>query len=270
MLSGKQVLKPNSIVLTFDDGYSNNLTHALPILQKYRADFIIYIATRYVRERVAFWVDDIDYALSCLVGQSSVEVSLGGETYTFHLPDRRTYKSSYAKFRKHLKAMSFKDDYEMLATVESVAQQLGKLSGKSLHDILEQDPWTRPMTTEDLRQASVATHIGAHTENHIRVTKVNADALQQELLEPKAELETLTQQPCHHFCYPSGDFDDNTAQRVSDAGYHSAVTSVAGTNVVGISPFHLKRFSFPQISKPSDADFWLAKELLRERFARTQ
>src|SRR4051812_40637037 len=36
MLVGKLPLQPYSIVLTFDDGYRNNFTHALPILRRHR------------------------------------------------------------------------------------------------------------------------------------------------------------------------------------------------------------------------------------------
>jgi peptidoglycan/xylan/chitin deacetylase (PgdA/CDA1 family) len=43
ILSGKVELKPNSFLLSFDDGYRNNLTFAYPILQEYGFKAVFFI-----------------------------------------------------------------------------------------------------------------------------------------------------------------------------------------------------------------------------------
>ena len=63
MLAGRKPLVPYSLVLTFDDGYRNNITHALPLLRRNQVPATIYLATGHVEERRPFSFDRLDYAL---------------------------------------------------------------------------------------------------------------------------------------------------------------------------------------------------------------
>ena len=42
---------PPFAVLTFDDGYRDNLAHALPVLEKHRAPFTVYVTTGFAERR---------------------------------------------------------------------------------------------------------------------------------------------------------------------------------------------------------------------------
>jgi peptidoglycan/xylan/chitin deacetylase (PgdA/CDA1 family) len=79
-LSGQLKLKPKSVCITFDDGYKDNLTQALPILEKYKIPAIIYIATDYIdrglgaKELPTCTWDDIKYL------HSHSLITIGGHT----------------------------------------------------------------------------------------------------------------------------------------------------------------------------------------------
>lgn len=64
-LSGRQ-LPPRSVVVTFDDGYADNCTHALPILKKYGVPATIFVVHDYIgTTRTYPWDDGTeDHALS--------------------------------------------------------------------------------------------------------------------------------------------------------------------------------------------------------------
>lgn len=49
---GRWELAPRAICMTFDDGYLDNLTTALPILEQYGIPAIFYIATDFIERRV--------------------------------------------------------------------------------------------------------------------------------------------------------------------------------------------------------------------------
>ncbi len=56
----------NKYVVTFDDGFFNNLKYAFPILKKYNIPHIIYLTTNYVDKNLISWIDRIDIAIdSC-------------------------------------------------------------------------------------------------------------------------------------------------------------------------------------------------------------
>ncbi len=53
-----QPVPRNTVVVTFDDGYQNNLTYALPILQEFAVPATIFLATGYIGSPSPFPFDD--------------------------------------------------------------------------------------------------------------------------------------------------------------------------------------------------------------------
>ena len=49
------------IAITFDDGYSDNLDYAYPILEKFKAPATIYIITKFINNKVMPWWIKLDY-----------------------------------------------------------------------------------------------------------------------------------------------------------------------------------------------------------------
>ncbi len=70
--------------------------------------------------------------------------------------------------------------------------------------------------------------IGAHTMNHVDLTKVHGSDLWSEVKGSKDALETLVGHPVLDFCYPSGRYDAEVVQAVQAAGYQSATTTQGG------------------------------------------
>ncbi len=79
-LSGRITLAPKTVCITFDDGYKDNLTEALSVLEKYGAPAIIYIASSYIdrgfgaKDLPACSWDDIKYL------NSHPLITIGGHT----------------------------------------------------------------------------------------------------------------------------------------------------------------------------------------------
>lgn len=51
-LSDDKFLSNNSLCITFDDGYKNNLSVALPLLSKYRFPFTVFIVTDFIKKSI--------------------------------------------------------------------------------------------------------------------------------------------------------------------------------------------------------------------------
>ena len=58
-LAQQEPIERGTVVITFDDGYLNNLTVAAPILAKYTLPATIYLATNYVSDGKNQWVDTL-------------------------------------------------------------------------------------------------------------------------------------------------------------------------------------------------------------------
>ena len=79
--------------------------------------------------------------------------------------------------------------------------------------------------------------VGSHTLSHANLAEIAPDDQVKEIVQSKAQLEALVQQPggIKHFCYPYGGLNESAVATVRAAGYVSATTTVRGRVVVGVS-----------------------------------
>jgi len=80
-----------------------------------------------------------------------------------------------------------------------------------------------PMTWDELRLlADAGWEIGSHTCSHPRLTRLDDDALADELERSKAQCERGAQTTCSSLAYPYGDLDDRVVAAAVRAGYQAA------------------------------------------------
>lgn len=244
VLTGKVPVEPYSLVLTFDDGYRNNITHALPVLQRYNAPATIFIATGHVDHRKPFWWDRLDYAIqhASVDGRS---IQTGYETVQLSGNNRADLRATYKHLRDVAKEVEH-DDAVMVEKMESLAGSLEAESGQALSDVFEWDPWSCVLRWEDVeRHANHSISFGSHTVSHVRLGLVDEKTALSQLADSKSTIEQHVRGPCRHFAYPNGSFNRRTPELVRKCGYSSAVTTIEGTNQVGDDPLLLRRFNLP-------------------------
>jgi O-antigen/teichoic acid export membrane protein/peptidoglycan/xylan/chitin deacetylase (PgdA/CDA1 family) len=249
MISGREPVRPNSVVLTFDDGYRNNITEALPILRKYKAPATLFPATGHVDRRKPYWFDRLDYVLqrSSLNGRS---VRVGGRLLQIDADDRCALQASYRELRVAAKAMP-RHDYEMLREVEDLADALESETDQKLCQIFENDRTSAVLTWDEIGRASRHEYIdfGSHTVDHVRLAMVDEEIARTQLMNSKQMLERNTQRTCDVICYPDGSFDRDTLRIARECGYTAGVTMIEGTNKVGDDLLKLRRIPFPNSSR---------------------
>ena len=63
-LKNKKPFKKKSVAISFDDGFKNNFTVALPILKKLNIPAIFYICPQSITKQEMFWVDKIEASIA--------------------------------------------------------------------------------------------------------------------------------------------------------------------------------------------------------------
>lgn len=245
MLKGEIPLKPNSCVVTFDDGHLNNVVYALPILRKYRIPVVFYPSTKALDSGSPYWFDRLDFAVQ-QPGLNNLRVRVGNSEIRIEQTSRRRLEYSLSRITQCLKKQN-QPDSAFQREVTELCNIFETQAGRSIYDICQGDFWSVPMSWDDIvecgKMADVT--IGSHTVSHVRLPFVDDDLLRTELVDSKRMLEERTGKPCVHFCYPNGDWDERSAQAVREAGYQSAVTTDVGCNEVGADLYKLKRYTFP-------------------------
>jgi peptidoglycan/xylan/chitin deacetylase (PgdA/CDA1 family) len=244
MLQGRKPVQPYSMVLTFDDGYRNNLTHALPILRRHKVPATFFVPTGFADRARPFWFDRLDYVLQ----HASVhgrEVKVGSFSIRLDASTRSALCQSYERLRRTAKQLRIADG-EFVRDMEQLACRLEAESGHALADIQSRDDWSAIATWEQIQQvATDSVTIGSHTVDHVRLARVEADIARDQLLRSKRDMEGRTGKPCLSLCYPNGDFTKETVHLARECGYLCALTAEEGLNSTGDDLMTLKRINLP-------------------------
>jgi peptidoglycan/xylan/chitin deacetylase (PgdA/CDA1 family) len=204
------------VVLTFDDGYRNNLTNALPVLEALGAPFTVYVNSNMVNgEGDVWWLGLRDLLLE----QDRIEMEPMGFTF------------STASIEEKCKTLLLITDW-VHRDVQNNAKALKQILltyGVDMASIARKEA----LDLEELKRLSrhELVTIGGHAETHLPLNSLQkADAF-GEMVRNKQMLESVIQREVRHFAYPFG--ERNTAgireARIAEsAGFKTAVTTRMG------------------------------------------
>jgi peptidoglycan/xylan/chitin deacetylase (PgdA/CDA1 family) len=249
IIKGEEKWQPYSVVLTFDDGYRNNLTEAAPILQKMNIPLTIYLTTGLITRREPMWVDRMDYSFKRLTSPN-LTFQLSNHIFSLSGKTLEQKATSFKQFRNQAKRIAC-NDYEFQFFMQETNKELEQLAKARLADIWEKDDFSVLLNADEVRAFKSATY-GSHTVNHSRISLLDSAEVLEELKNSKQEVEAWTENQCHHFAYPDGRHDRKSQSLVAEAGYLSAVTADEGLNQPGCNPYTLKRISFPIVHSKHD------------------
>jgi peptidoglycan/xylan/chitin deacetylase (PgdA/CDA1 family) len=223
-----------STLITFDDGYADNYTLALPILKKHAIPAVFFVPSNMIEERTLGWWDLISWTV-----KRSAKPSLVWEGKTFNFPADKTEAISF--FHKKMQL-------EKQSATNSLVAELAEKCGVALpaKDVRDREL----MTWDQLREAANSgITVASHTHTHLVLATIDEAAQREELATSKAFIEEKTRMPVRSIAYPVGGyrhFTEATRKIAHDVGYQLGYSFCTGTNRWGsIAPFDVKRIGPP-------------------------
>jgi peptidoglycan/xylan/chitin deacetylase (PgdA/CDA1 family) len=217
-------------VLTFDDGYRDNVATALPILERNNAPFTMYVPTGApTRTLQAWWLGLRE------IFRSRDTVAIDAMGIRFRCPD--VHKKTLAL---HKVSQWIHKDYNRI-------EMLGptfKGAGVSL-SALNEAYFLTERELQVLARHRLAS-IGGHTASHAVLASLDVLSARAEMADNRNYLEKLLQVPVRHVAYPYGGSracgprEEHLAKEV---GFSTAVTTRHGQ----ISDHKLNHFALPRI-----------------------
>jgi peptidoglycan/xylan/chitin deacetylase (PgdA/CDA1 family) len=212
---------PRAVAITFDDGYRDNFSYALPILKKYDLPATFYITAGCVDAGDVLWTSKLRYYF---MATHTPTLSLRHPTArVLDLSSDQARQASYAQTVALIKSVGRRQGGdEIFHEVESAlgVTNLDPLQGSMLswHEIGE------------MSRAGMC--IGAHTLTHPNLPGLPPEAVAAEVAGSKALIEGRANVPVQHFAYPNGrgvsHFNDTVRAIVREAGFLTSVTSING------------------------------------------
>lgn len=233
----RQPVPARSVVLTFDDGFRDNLLHGLPVLKKHGVPATVFVVTGCAASGQLPWPQ----RLGCLFQQtprSMLAVRLGGNgtpPEEFPLGTAAERRRAYVRVKEFLTR-------QPREVRESWIARLGRELGV-------EPPRDRMLSWDDLQELRAAGwEIGAHTFSHPWLARIPVAEAREELERCREDLRRQLGIERPAFCFPAGSYSAELQALVKQLGFRSAFQPNPPHRVNTLEnshPFALGRLGLP-------------------------
>ena len=217
-------------VLTFDDGYRDNVTTALPILERNNAPFTIYVPTGAPTRALQSWWLGLRELF-----RSRDAVTIDAMGIRFCCPDIHSKMLALKTVTEWIH-----EDYSRVETLTPMFDRAG-VSLAALNETY----FLNESELQALSRHPLAS-VGGHTVSHPALATLDVLSAQAEIADNRDYLEQLLQRPVRHLAYPYGGSKacgPREEHLATEAGFSSAVTTRHGQ----VPDSEHNRFSLPRI-----------------------
>jgi peptidoglycan/xylan/chitin deacetylase (PgdA/CDA1 family) len=215
------------VVLTFDDGYSDNYEIVLPVLQKKGLPASFFIIADYINSNVPLWDWQVIHLLNS-------DVSIKSTTIDNQIIRQGIFESrlSFAfRILEKMKPISPAKRREAISYLRP-----------KTNTSFESD---RCMSWQEVKKMSEAgMEIGSHGLSHRSLAMLPYYEAKEEIKKSKEIIEYNIEKPCYHFSFPYGgnqDYNQPLIDCVKEAGYRTCLLNVHGYNYIENDSFCFKR-----------------------------
>jgi peptidoglycan/xylan/chitin deacetylase (PgdA/CDA1 family) len=233
-LKGRSRLPPHAAIISFDDGYLDNLLHAHPVLRELELPATIFLCTNIIGKEIPFYWDQVAYCFAH-TRKDSADLPLMGRASWSDEFECELIMSRWFRRVKPLADGRRSEILENLASELDVSIPAGAFSGLYLN-------WDQ---VRELSRNGI--EMGAHTASHAILTRIPLQQVEAEVGQSKQRIEAEIGKPVISFAYPNGAASDYSAEIMtilSKAGIELAFTLLPGPvryEAVRKSPLAIRR-----------------------------
>lgn len=237
------ILLPGSrprVALTFDDGYADNLHHAVPVLAASDTPACIFATNHFEPEAPEFWWDQLDHLFLCgEVDVPFVDLLLDVGSVRF---DVRTEAGRIRTFSRLNVVFRNLPAAERQAHVDALHHQLGRTPVRCGAHLR--------LTAMELAELDGGglIEIGGHTVTHAALPLVDPHTAGTEIADNRRALAAICGRSPQLFAYPYGYHVRRTTAEVRAAGYDMAFGARSGTIGMVNNPYRVPRFAVSDCS----------------------
>ena len=227
-------------LITFDDGFRNNYSYALPVLQTYGLEAVFFITTSYIGSREFLWTEQVTRLIQ-KTKKKSLRVDLGEEGCLLRLTSILDKEEASHAVRSYLKRQppSVRNDLLELMKVQLDDVELA-LDAESEERYLFMN-WKE---VEEMSRCGQV--IGSHTHTHPILSTLNEMESFKELKLSKEAIENHLSKPCDVMSYPNGekiDYSPIQKKQLRELGYKCAFTQVSPFTDYETDRYELNRYN---------------------------
>jgi peptidoglycan/xylan/chitin deacetylase (PgdA/CDA1 family) len=234
-------------LVTFDDGWYDNLDFALPILLRHGVPAVLFVATDYVGSQDCFWQERLARLLFDLRESKLGAAMLDelGASRAKELPPADA-KSDIRDLVEKLKRRPRED---INGIVRRLINSVGPSASVSAED--------RFLSWDEVRRMahSGIVAIGSHAMSHTPLTTLPASIVEVELRHSAKVIGDAVGKIPALLAYPNGNADQEIGEQAKAGGYAAAFTTARGLVSARCNPHLLPRINIHEAATRSRAAF---------------
>ncbi len=232
--AGKPIQR-ETVAITFDDGYLNNLRVAAPILAKYDLPATIYLATAYINTGENQWIDQLYTAFRTRSRHSLTVIGSRWNLASSTQTALGTAEKAYGTITRYLIECAPEERHQVLQTIDKQLAPTGSPPRLTMN-------WDE---VRELQQNYPQITLGVHTANHLDL-RTHSDRTSEEIQLSIAHFLAQTGSQPQHFAFPYNRYNSEARSQV--AKHLRSAVAVADDPVVRseTSQYALPRLEAPQ------------------------
>jgi peptidoglycan/xylan/chitin deacetylase (PgdA/CDA1 family) len=243
-----------AVVITFDDGYADNLHAAAPLLRRFGQQATVFVAGACLEGKPFFYDELEDILLLAPWLPKTLRLTIGGAAHAWELGDwarrPKVPDESYWKWNMESPAdptPRHRCYRELFGLLRGASPAERRRAIASLRKASATGAGAnRLMTRSEIRKAARdgTLELGAHTRSHPALNRLPPGDQRQEIVSGKQMLEAAAGMPVRAFAYPYGspwDVSRTTVNLAREAGFTTACANTPGPVDAESDPFWLPR-----------------------------
>jgi peptidoglycan/xylan/chitin deacetylase (PgdA/CDA1 family) len=242
-LERREPLPDSSVVITFDDGWHDNVVNAAPVLAAHQLPALIFLPMNYIGTRRMFWQEALTHVLTQVVREVS------------RRPARRTALAPLLTRLDLEWVLDVREDACPSVIIERIGEQkrvdralvtalvddLARELGLALEPFAETDGFMSWADVATLQRQGIT--FGGHGAEHRLLTYVSPEEVRSELRESFAAVTGRLAEPVPTFSYPNGYVNDAIVDETGRTGYRLAFITQRGPVTHDAAPLTIKRLN---------------------------
>lgn len=231
---------PGSIIVTFDDGFSDNYYNAFPVLKRLDIPATIFLSSGYVENHEMFWYEKLCFAIMTTKVKFIAAPDLPG------IPIHGTPASRRIAMNVLMRRLKTIKNEARVRLLDDIFGQLLADHDSFVHGNSCSITWdqAREMSAHQIE-------FGSHSVTHPVLSMLDETSLKYELEHSKLQIESALNKPVQVVAYPVGGgeaFNEKVRNATQVAGYRLGVSYISG------------------VDKPAQWDAYAVRRLHVERY----